>query len=395
MEWLDSLSAAPAGDHPALAWRRAGLAALTGEAQGPPLVCPAPLTTFADAMMARLRDFAAEPALLPANGSLMLGERGRMLGLKRNGRVSPNGSCRLLDAADGWVALNLPRPDDWGLLPALFEEDQAFTDWPAVAEAVRCRPAAPVVERAIELGLAVARGGEDPPPALCVTAGSHCRDRRYPRVLDLSSLWAGPLCASLLGMLGAHVIKAEHHGRPDGARHGDAAFFGLLNDRKQCIAFDFTATRGRLASLVDEADIVIEASRPRALRRLGIVAEDAVARGAVWISITGHGRGQPHRIGFGDDCAAAGGLVRSMAAAWGRPLMTGDAIADPLTGLLAALAAWSAWLERRGALLDVAMSGVVARAVASAPPCADVTCWQDMMEMDRSPLYPLRVPSPC
>ncbi len=85
-----------------------------------------------------------------------------------------------------------------------------------------------------------------------------------------------------------------------------------------------------LDRLLPTADVVIEASRPRALRQRGVVAEDFPG---VWISITAYGRDQPDRIGYGDDTAVAGGLVGP------GPSFLSDAVADPLTGAHAALAA--------------------------------------------------------
>ena len=84
--------------------------------------------------------------------------------------------------------------------------------------------------------------------------------------------------------------------------------------------------------------MVIEGSRPRALEQLGIDARSIVRHGPqVWVSITGHGRDGANtmRVGFGDDAAAAGGLVD-----WvdGTPHFVGDAVADPLAGLTAAMA---------------------------------------------------------
>ncbi|ODU06835.1 MAG: hypothetical protein ABS81_03270 [Pseudonocardia sp. SCN 72-86] len=66
--------------------------------------------------------------------------------------------------------------------------------------------------------------------------------------------------------------------------------------------------RAALHALVHAADVVIEASRPRALRGWGIDAEAEVARGATWLSITAAGRACD-RVGFGDDVTASAGLV--------------------------------------------------------------------------------------
>jgi len=122
-----------------------------------------------------------------------------------------------------------------------------------------------------------------------------------------------------------------------------------------------------MSALVDAADIVIESSRPRALARFGLDAAAAVAAGTTWVSITAYGRAVD-RVGFGDDVAAGSGLVAVDGD--GHPVFAGDAIADPLTGLTAAvLAARAARAARapRAAPLDVAMSDVVAATLDAAP----------------------------
>jgi crotonobetainyl-CoA:carnitine CoA-transferase CaiB-like acyl-CoA transferase len=111
---------------------------------------------------------------------------------------------------------------------------------------------------------------------------------------------------------------------------------------------------------------VIEGSRPRALEQLGVSASDLVPRGPrVWVSITGYGR-EPStamRVALGDDAAAAGGLV-----GWvdDGPVFIADAVADPLTGLVAAQAVVDAVLDGGRWLVDVALARV-ASAVAPRP----------------------------
>ena len=156
-----------------------------------------------------------------------------------------------------------------------------------------------------------------------------------------------------------------------------------MNGRKRSVALDLRSTEGirALHGLVGRADVVIEASRPRALRQLGIDGPAIVQDGGprVWVSITGHGRAgdSADRVAFGDDAAAAGGLV-----VWRGedPLFCGDAIADPLTGLAAADACLQSLQAGGRWLLDVSMSDVsaelagptlpVAGAVAVSPPRA-------------------------
>jgi crotonobetainyl-CoA:carnitine CoA-transferase CaiB-like acyl-CoA transferase len=195
--------------------------------------------------------------------------------------------------------------------------------------------------------------------------------RARPLVVDFTALWAGPLCAHLLGLAGAEIIKVESVHRPDGARHGPPAFFDLLHAGHASVAVDFTAAADRelLRRLVAQADVVLESSRPRALRQLGLIAEEAVAGGTIWTSITAYGRegeaGQ--RVGFGDDVAAAAGLV----VADGPDLLPcGDAIADPISGVHAAVATVAALRADRAWLIDLSMRDITA-ATAVALPVAD------------------------
>ncbi len=124
--------------------------------------------------------------------------------------------------------------------------------------------------------------------------------------------------------------------------------------------------RRDLRDLLAAADVVIEASRPRALAQLGLGPDDLGPDGpGLWVSITGHGRSGPgaDRVAFGDDAAAAGGLVAWTARG---PVFAGDALADPLTGLAAAAAAAGA--TRTGGspdggrrwLVDLALAEVAA-----------------------------------
>jgi crotonobetainyl-CoA:carnitine CoA-transferase CaiB-like acyl-CoA transferase len=192
-------------------------------------------------------------------------------------------------------------------------------------------------------------------------------------VVDLSSMWAGPLCARLLGLAGADVIKVEATDRPDGARAGSRRFFDWLHGGHRSVALDFRAESGRraLAALLAAADVVIEASRPRALAQLGLAPEMISHRdGQVWLSITGYGRGDSGLAGlvaFGDDAAVAGGLVgwtdgsrNGGGQGVGEPVFCADAIADPLTGLCGALAVARSIASGGGELVDLSMRSVAA-----------------------------------
>jgi crotonobetainyl-CoA:carnitine CoA-transferase CaiB-like acyl-CoA transferase len=356
--------------HPAEAWALSGAMALTGRADGPPRVCPAPLASCADGAVAALAALTGSASITQLRGAALLGERAAITGYGRNGRISPGGACRLLQAEDGWIAVNLARPDDWDLLPALIGQEIARS-WPAVEDAVSRESAADLVTQGRTLGLAIA------PSVLPEKAGAWfavvrevsvlaAPSRELPLVVDLSGLWAGPLCGHLLHLAGAQVIKVESTSRPDGARFGPPAFFDLLNGGKKSVALDFRTNAGRecLRGLLTRADIVIESSRPRALGQMGISAEDLVKEhpGLTWISITGYGRVAEAQnwIAFGDDAGVAAGVSALMPEPNGSLIFCGDAIADPLTGMHAALVAWSRWRSGRGGLISIALRDVAA-----------------------------------
>ena len=63
-------------------------------------------------------------------------------------------------------------------------------------------------------------------------------------MIDLSALWAGPLCGDLLAGAGATVVKVESTQRPDGARRGAHAFYDLMNGRKRSVALDLHEPQG-------------------------------------------------------------------------------------------------------------------------------------------------------
>ena len=334
-----------------------------------------PLAGCADQTIARLATATGSQAIAKLDGETLLCERAMLGGMAIPGRVSAGGGCRLFDAADGTIALNLARPADRELLPALFETDDLDADdLEAIAARIARSDAAALVMRGRSMGLAIAAEHETlvSPVDACVElvtgpAAAASARRHTPRVVDLSALWAGPLAAHLLWLAGAEVVKVESRTRPDAMREGNNTFYALLNQGKASVVLDFGDAKDRraLLSLIAAADIVIEAARPRALAQLGINAAQIVRRtpGLVWVTITGHGAlGEAANwVGFGDDCGVSGGLSAALRAASGRSGFVGDAIADPLTGMLAALVAWEAWRSRQGGRFGLAMSRVIAR----------------------------------
>ncbi len=352
-----------------LDWAGSGAMALTGPAGGPPSAPPAPVVARVAAQARRLAELTGRWGTAVEVGVAgLLTARAAETERERGGRVSVNGSSRLLRGRDGWCAVTLARPEDREMAAVVVGAPVEPGDaWPVLSAWVADRPVARVVAALQELSVpAAVLGGVRGPAVRAAAHGRRGPARRTgaPLVVDLSALWAGPLAARLLGRAGARVVKIEDVHRPDGARRGPARFYRDLHAGTETVRLDFRSPDGRqeLRNIVRSADIVVEASRPRALRRLGLIAEDLVAErpGRTWVSITGYGRAAfgGHRVAFGDDAAVAAGLVAYDAA--GEPVFCADAIADPLTGLRAAAAVVASQLAGGGHLLDVSMAGVSA-----------------------------------
>jgi hypothetical protein len=321
-----------------------------------------------------LDHFSAEVAALTAGfgervdvAALGVTDRTGQLPLDEPGLVSANRACHLVRAADGWIAANLAREEDRDLIPAWLRADIDGDPWPAIERCAAARSAGDLIADAVLLGLPVARVGEatvGAPPRLRL--GSPGRRDGPLRVIDLSALWAGPMCGAILAAMGAEVTKIESARRPDPTRTSTPEFHRRLNGRKLEINFDFAAPdgRARLRDAFSGADIVITSARPRAFAGLGLSPDEVFAANPalVWMAITGHGwsGAAGERVGFGDDTAAAGGLVRWTSAA--EPRFLGDALADPVTGLGAAIGALQALADGGGWLVDVAMARCAAAA---------------------------------
>ncbi|WP_195908621.1 CoA transferase [Novosphingobium sp. Gsoil 351] len=273
-------------------------------------------------------------------------------GLQDPGKVSANGSCRIMRAGDGWVALNLARSDDVDLIPALTAD--LGDDWPTIERFAAARTTDDFVTAAAELQLPASRLAEARPIRLAQGGPG-----RPIRVLDLSALWAGPLCAGLLAKAGAIVVRIQNLARPDPVALNSPGLDGWLNAGKTSLALDLRTLDGRARLLreIGDADVLVTSARANALARLGVTSAlfDHNLR-LIWVAITAHGWSSD-RVGFGDDCAFAGGLVGREG---GEPRFMGDALADPLTGLEAALTALESLRTGQFGRLDIPLAGVAA-----------------------------------
>jgi hypothetical protein len=354
-------------------WTESGAVWLTGRSAGRPIVPPGGAATaargagLAFAAFSALMDQPVEVA-----GHLLLGERAALAGLQRRAPWNLTVTCRSIRSHDGWFVLNLARADDVSAVPALIERDVRDgegTAWTSVRRWARTVKAAEAVERAQLLGMPAGVVPVEPPRVEMpvryerIMPGDPTHGR--PLVVDMSALWAGPLCANLLGMAGARVIKVEAPNRLDGFRAGCPPMFDLLHAGHESVLVDFRSDSARLVRLIEQADIVIASCRPRALEQMGIDPVEVCRRSpTTWVGITAYDRRGvwSNRVGFGDDVAMTAGLtVRS---AVGAPMPCGDAIADPLAGIHAAVGALGSYLRGGSGLVDVAMHDVVAATMA-------------------------------
>jgi crotonobetainyl-CoA:carnitine CoA-transferase CaiB-like acyl-CoA transferase len=179
------------------------------------------------------------------------------------------------------------------------------------------------------------------------------------RVVSLAEQYPGPFATVLLADLGADVVQVE---RPDG---GDPArvfpgHFAAVGRGKRSVALDLKTPAGRAAcrALVDRADVLLEGFRPGVLARLGLDPAELTAAHPelVVVSISGFGQDGPHRDRPAHDLSfqALAGLLDA-----GAPEVPGVALADVVSGLVAALAALAGLAGRatggRGGHHDVAM----------------------------------------
>ena len=298
-------------------------------------------------------------------------DRSNDLALKPPGRTSANGSCQIMLAADGWIALTLARSSDIELIPALIGSDVQGDPVSALRDAVASISCNSLINQGALLGLPLSHVGETLArprgDSFVVMSGSDARPfEREMSVVDLSSLWAGPLCGAVLAGVGAQVVKIESRSRPDPTWLSTPALHHRLNGVKTSLKLDVTSEADlvELRRRVASADVLITSARPRAFESFGLTAEKVWTDnpGLIWVAVTGHGWWPPNgdRVAFGDDAAAAGGLVSWTSS--GEPMFMGDALADPLTGLQAAIWTLDAIKRGQGGLIDAALSGCAALA---------------------------------
>jgi len=185
------------------------------------------------------------------------------------------------------------------------------------------------------------------------------------RVIDMSTVLAGPNCARYLADFGAEVIKVE---RPGGdslrsmawrdPRDGAGLWWKLVNRNKRTIALDVKDDEDRevLLGLVDDAHVVVENSRPGTMERLGLGPDVLLARNPslVMTRVSGFGQDGPYasRPGFATIAEAMSGLAALSGEPDGQPLLPPIALTDEVTGLAAAFATMVALHSGVGQVVD-------------------------------------------
>ncbi|MEV6943684.1 CoA transferase [Streptomyces sp. NPDC051172] len=191
------------------------------------------------------------------------------------------------------------------------------------------------------------------------------------RVLDLATLFAGPLAATMLGDFGAEVIKVEHPAKPDPSRgHGPSKdgvglWWKLLGRNKQTITLDLSKPGGRstLLRLVATADVVIENFRPGTLEKwdLGWAELSAANPRLILTRVTAFGQFGPyaHRPGFGTLAEAMSGFAAITGEPDAPPTLPPFGLADSVAGLATAYAVMTALSARdrtgEGQVVDMAI----------------------------------------
>lgn len=394
------------------AWAWGGLASITGDPDGPPLAPGAPLASLVSALYAALAfsagRFAGTPDInIAIDLADVMASLIEVFGLKyaaegvvreRAGDWGGLAGWGLYHCADGAVALALR---DHMQLLALGEaldlpelQDSRYEDfmWGLCAEVDEVNailasrlldlPAAEVVDRLISSRIAVSRArplldmlrdehlsarssfarrqgvllptlpfrlrseGESPP---------HFQDAAHPplagvRILDMSSVWAGPLAARLLADLGATVVKLVRPNSQVGffqsGEEWNRDFYAILNDRnKSGHLVDLTTESGRawLRKEVARADVLFENFAVGSLERAGFghrVLHEINPRTVV-VAMPALGLEGPNArsVGYGATIEQAAGIGWLYSDESGNPHRSGINFSDPIAGLWGAIGA--------------------------------------------------------
>ena len=192
------------------------------------------------------------------------------------------------------------------------------------------------------------------------------------RVLDLSRVFAGPMCGMVLADFGAEVIKVEHPGRGDdtrdwGLRIGktETTYYNSMNRNKRSITLDLQSPEGLkiIHNLLPQCDVVIHNFKSGGAEKLGLGYEQlrAIKPDVVYCAVGGYDSSGPEakRPGYDLVIQAEAGLMALNGEASQPPLKFGVAVVDLMTGMYAAQAVLAALFRRertgQGRLIEMAL----------------------------------------
>lgn len=174
-------------------------------------------------------------------------------------------------------------------------------------------------------------------------------------VIDMASLIVGPYCASLLGDLGADVIKIEHPKEGDQLRPVgvESSLFLSVNRNKKGMTLALETNEGRaiLDRLIAKCDVVIENFRPDIKKKLRLTYDDLcqAKQNVIHLSVTGFGEDGPYSMKPGTDYVFQGlsGLLTVSGKPGEGPVHIGVPVVDMTTALYASFGVMSALLHRQ------------------------------------------------
>jgi crotonobetainyl-CoA:carnitine CoA-transferase CaiB-like acyl-CoA transferase len=203
------------------------------------------------------------------------------------------------------------------------------------------------------------------------------------RVLDVSTILAGPLCCQILGDHGAEVVKIEHPRAGDSMRghgpskEGHPLWWKEISRNKRAVAVDLKSAHGAevFRRLAATADVVVENFRPGTLEKWGIGPDElhAINPGLVIARITGWGQIGPYakRAGFGTLAEAMSGFAALTGEADGPPTLPAFGLADSICGIAASSAILMALRHRdatgEGQVCDLSILEPIMTAVGPSP----------------------------
>ncbi len=208
------------------------------------------------------------------------------------------------------------------------------------------------------------------------------------RVLDVSTILAGPLCCQILGDYGADVVKVEHPRLGDSMRGHGAQKDGVslwwkeVSRNKRNLALDLGTTEGAevLRRLAKTADVLVENFRPGTLERWGLSPELLLQEnpGLIVVRLTGFGQKGPYsaRPGFGTLAEAMSGFAALTGQPDGPPTLPSFGLADSICGIAASSAVLMALRYRDqggggGQVVDLSILEPIMMAVGPAPTIYD------------------------